>query len=94
MKKQERFDFIETFLKNDGVHATVDVLHRDFVDRYIDATNAKFYAMPYGAHKCPQLGRDLSEMYAAGRLRRWTLGLDGMSGYGFPRWVYVYRLPL
>lgn len=92
MKKQERFDFIETFLKNDGAHASVDVLHADFVNKYIAATNCKYGFTMIGAHFCKQLQRDLSEMYKLGRLRRHVSGIQGMP-WGFPKWVYVYRLP-
>lgn len=71
---------------------TVDVLNRDFVDEYVDATGAKADCMPYGADKCPTLGRDLAALHKAGKLDRYATGLQGLAGMGFPRWVYVYRL--
>ena len=77
-----------------GYHSRycVDVLNRDFVDAYVSATNAKAVAVPYGADKCPQLGRDMSAMHAAGKLKRHTTGIEGLAGMGFPRWVWSYYL--
>lgn len=92
MKPEQRYQFIENFLKNDGAHATVDVLHADFVNRYIRATNCKYGFTMIGAHVCKPLQRDLSAMYKLGRLRRNVSGIQGMP-WGFPKWVYVYKLP-
>lgn len=70
----------------------VDVCNRDFVDDYIEATGASFRAVNYGAHKCPQLGRDLSRMASRRDLRRRRFGIEGMTGLGFPRWVWSYSV--
>lgn len=93
MTKEQRFAFIENYLRNDGQYATVDILHAVFVDSYIRATEAKFEFMMYGAHKCKQLSRDLSEMFKLGRLNRSATGIQGFASMGFPRWCYLYRLP-
>lgn len=69
----------------------IDVLNRYFVDDYISATGATADPMPFGADRCRQLGRDLSRMYRSGLLTREVCGLRGME-WGFPKWVYVYRL--
>lgn len=71
----------------------VDVLNSKFVDDYIDATKARFDAMPYGAHKCPQLSKDLSRMLKEGWVTRSRVGMGpGAGNQGFPNWVYVYQL--
>lgn len=71
----------------------VDVLNADFVQDYILATDASFRVQMYGAHKCPQLGRDLSRLAAQRRLKRARTPIEGMAGMGFPTWVWSYRLP-
>lgn len=71
---------------------SVDVLNRNFVDRYVDATGAKAIGMFYGADKCPQLGRDLSALHADMKLRRHRTGIQGLAGMGFPLWVWSYYL--
>lgn len=70
----------------------VDVLNGDFVDDYIEATGATYYACFYGAHKCPQLGEDLSKMHREGLLDRYATGISDLAGMGFPRWVYCYSV--
>lgn len=90
MKPNERFDWIE---KRIPTYHSVDVVTRDFVEDYTDATGASYQLMPFGADKCPQLGRDLAKMADAGRLTRCRVGIDGMGGMGFPRWVWSYSLP-
>lgn len=84
---------LEKEIEGHRVNHNVNVLDRYFVDDYIAVTGAAFGCMPYGANICPQLGRDLSALYKAGRLCRYVSGLTGMGGMGFPRWVYVYQLP-
>ncbi|HEX5426544.1 MAG TPA: hypothetical protein VFW94_23555 [Candidatus Acidoferrales bacterium] len=73
-------------------HKRGDVLNANFVDEYLKATGASFYPMSFGAHRCPALGRDLARMYTEGTLARKRIGIYGLSGKGFPRWVYVYEL--
>lgn len=93
MKPAQRHDWIMTYIKNDR-SGYVDVLNRNFVDDYEIACRPKIvHVMPYGANKIPQLGRDLSALFEAGKLKRNAAGLTGMGGMGFPRWAYVYRLP-
>lgn len=97
MKPKQRYEWIEKELREQrklqGDHAEgCNVLDRYFVDGYLEATKAPFAAMPYGADKCPQLGRDLSRMYKEGILKRARCGIEGMSGMGFPKWVWIYKL--
>jgi len=74
----------------------LDVLNRYAVDEYVEATGADFDVMPYGANKCPLMGRDLSAMARspARLLERHRTGIEGMAGMGFPRWVWSYRLTI
>lgn len=90
MKPEDRYRWIEREIPR---WRFVDVLNRYFVDAYVEVTGAKCYPMPFGADKCPQLGRDLAYMYRVGLLTRHVTGIDGMAGMGFPRWVYTYWLP-
>lgn len=97
MKPAERYDWIESYMRKfaavGGPLLSVDVLDSDFVDEYVAATGARSILQFYGADKCPQLGRDLSAMFKAKRLKRHATGLWNMAGMGFPRWAYVYSLP-
>lgn len=71
----------------------VDVLNKHFVECYVDATGAKEVVQFFGAPKCPQLGRDLGQMYRMGTLKRHATGLaPGDSYMGFPKWVWSYQL--
>lgn len=71
----------------------VDVLNSDFVTDYAEHTNTPAAVQFYGAPKCKALGADLAEMHRKGMLNRATIGIgDGLSGQGFPKWVYTYRL--
>jgi hypothetical protein len=92
MKPHDRHDWIAKKL-TEMPGRSVDVVNSDFVDAYVEATGARHAVQPYGAAKCPQLGRDLSAMKRAGTLKRFRCGLQGMGGMGFPRWVWVYELP-
>lgn len=70
----------------------LDILFSDFVDQYAEATGAKLYFQMWGAHKCPQLGRDLAYMAKWRYLRRARIGLSsGAWQPGFPKWVWSYR---
>lgn len=88
----KRQQWILDYMKS-GKDYCVDVCHSDFVDQYIDHTNAPFSPCMFGADRCRMLGYDLSQLYKAGKLSRWAAGLQGMGGMGFPRWVYSYSLP-
>jgi hypothetical protein len=96
MKPEERYDWIIAYASRPGsenyrVH--MDILNSDFVWDYIEATEAPHKIQFFGAPKCAQLGRDLSKMYEKKMLRRYTCGVgNGLSGQGFPKWVYVYKL--
>jgi hypothetical protein len=71
----------------------VDVLDREFVDAYIEATEAKFQAQMIGANKCKLLSRDLHSLYVQDQLTRHTAGIGGgLCHQGFPRWVWSYAL--
>lgn len=89
VKPENRKEWILSRMRRDG--CSVDVLNRDFVDDYVEATGAPYDPMPYGADKCKQLGRDLSQMTKEGTLERVAVGLAGV-GMGFPKWVWSYRL--
>ncbi len=93
MKPAERYEWIERWIEARVLQRgpSVDVLNRSFVDDYVEATGAQTKVMPYGADKCPQLGRDLAAMARKGRFRRFTPGLQGLVSEGFPRWVWSYR---
>lgn len=88
---EERRDFILNWLKND-VSGGCDVLNTDFVNDYLVFTGAGAYLQPYGAHKCPMLGRDLARMFKEYKLSRCRIGVRGMAGMSFPRWVYSYTI--
>lgn len=93
MKPRERYDWIENYIRAKAHRpelGAVDVCDSDFVDDYVAATGAEVHYVMYGANKCPQLGRDLATM--VGTLERSRVGLQGMAGMGFPRWVWSYRL--
>ena len=70
----------------------LDVLHAELVLDYITATDSPFYPQMWGAHKCPQLGRDLSAMRKSGALKRHRSGLAGSWQPGFPTWVWSYQI--
>jgi hypothetical protein len=91
MKPNDRHDWIAKALET-MPGKCADVLNSDFVEDYVEATNARQAIQPYGAAKCPQLGRDLSAMKRAGILKRHRVGIQGMAGMGFPRWVWSYEL--
>lgn len=71
----------------------VNVLDAYFVDAFIDFSGAPFRCKVIGANGCPALGRDLLALHKAGKLQRWPAGIGGgLSGMGFPRWVWDYKL--
>lgn len=98
MKPKERQEWIAAWLRErnnrGGSEERVDVLYSDFVIDYIEATGASSKLQMFGAPKCPQLGRDLGAMHAAGILKRHATGLSpGDASMGFPKWVWSYHLP-
>lgn len=88
MKRAERLKWLKAYIKR---NPSADILNAKFVEDYINATRANFIAMKYGAFKCSQLSRDLSNMYSQGILTRARIGLPGL-GQGFPKWVYLYKV--
>lgn len=85
----ERHAFILAALET---QVAVDVLDRDFVVAYVEATGASATPVAFGAPRCPMLGRDLAALCRAGRLDRFPVGISG-GEVGFPSWVYSYTLP-
>jgi hypothetical protein len=70
----------------------VDTLCADFVDAYIEYSEVSFKPMVLGAHRCDQLAADLKKLCDQGYLQRHASGVQGMSGMGFPKWIWSYRL--
>lgn len=70
----------------------VSTLDAAFVDAYIDYAEAPFKLMILGAHRCDALTADLKALYDEGVLDRWACGVGGMSGMGFPKWIWSYYL--
>jgi hypothetical protein len=97
MAPAARYAWIERYLRagaRNGLSLSVDVLNQPFVEAYLAATGALYSPTMFGAHKCPQLGRDLGVMATRlGRLRRGRIGVNGGAGEGFPAWVYTYAPP-
>lgn len=91
-KAEVILDWLRDETKRTKLPATVNVLDQRFVDHYIEKTGARCRLMPYGAHKCPDLGKTLSIMESAGTLDRSRAPITGGRGEGWPAWVYVYRL--
>jgi Uri superfamily endonuclease len=83
-KEQWILDYIQ-----ENLHA--NILDKKFVDEYVQKFNTKYFVMAYGADKCPELGRVLSNMHKHSLLQRDRIGLSNMES-GFPKWVYVYSL--
>jgi len=93
MRPDDRYRWLALWLAQGGARQFADVLDSDLVCAYADATGAACATGLIGAPRCPQLGRDLSAMYAAGRLLRKPVGLPaGDALMGFPKWVYSYSL--
>ncbi|AXQ68945.1 hypothetical protein HOU00_gp180 [Caulobacter phage CcrPW] len=92
MKPADRHKWLLDYIAALPPQETVDVCSADFVNDYLDATKASAYIQPYGAHRCPSLGRDLSALYKQRRLKRERSSIEGMGGMGFPTWVWCYQL--
>lgn len=93
MKPAQRHEVILKYLRESHANASVDCLNRDFVDHYTETTGARYGVHMYGADKCPQLERDLATMKKQFLLVRHRVGIQGMAGMGFPKWVWSYSLP-
>lgn len=92
MKPRLRRDWILQHISQNYARGGVDVMNRDFVDEYVDATKAKFQFMCWGANRCVQLGRDLALMVKLGKLERFRCGLGSNWQPGFPKWVWSYYI--
>jgi hypothetical protein len=88
--KDKAEQFIFDWLRNDPVG--VNILDRDFVDKFVEHTGARIQVMLWGANKCPYLSKTLSRMYADGKLNRDSMSLGANWQPGFPKWVYCYTL--
>jgi len=89
---KERSTWIIEYLR-DNIGG-VDVLNANFVNDYLNFSGegTRYAPMPYGAHKVPQLGRDLTRMYRECKLERTRVGIQGFAGMGFPHWVWSYTI--
>jgi hypothetical protein len=85
----EKEDWLIAYIKK---HGAVDHMNELFVEEYIQTFKVKFQATNFGAFKCKDINLQLSNMYKQGILNRGTVGIHGMVGMDFPRWVYVYDL--
>lgn len=92
-KPSDRQQWILQYLRDSGAHAHVDILNEQFVSAYIVRFSPTYRMTMLGAHKCRQLGKDLSDMYKAGLLIRSRMGLTATPVEGFPKWIYCYSLP-
>lgn len=93
MKPSARYAWLKQWMEQGGEREHADVLDTALVNAYVEATGAAATLCSIGAPRCPQLGRDLGAMYAAGVLTRSSVGMPaGDSSMGFPKWIYSYSL--
>jgi len=92
MRKADRLKWLLVEILCQPHDTSVDSLNQVFVDAYLEATDAPFDPMAYGAHRSAMLGRDLSTLHKQGYLDRGRIGLSDMRGMGFPAWIYCYSL--
>lgn len=90
MKPVDRYKWLKEYISQKPYG--VDILDAEFVQEYINATNAQYRVTIYGAFKCAQLGRDLAAMHHDYVLKRNRVGIEGMGGMGFPTWVWNYQV--
>jgi len=90
MNFDQRRRFILAYLRSHNEH--VSIVNADFVLSYIEAAKPAFAIMPYGAHKCPALGRDLARMQREGSLQRKRVGIRDMAGQGIPEVGLLLRI--
>jgi hypothetical protein len=89
MPERDRWQWLLEWMR---CHGAADVLNADLVWAYVEATGAKHQLLMVGAPRCRQLVADLGSMSRLGYAKRRTTGVgDGLSGQGFPRWVWSYR---
>jgi hypothetical protein len=70
----------------------VNILNEDFVDAYINHTNAPHEIMLYGTNRCPRLSQDLRRLYNKQRISRTAIGVPYARLYQFPTWVWSYYM--
>lgn len=88
--KKDREDFIKAFIERYGC---ADVLDRDFHERYDRSFPGYMRDFKMiGSSPVKQAMRDLKRMLDEGVLERCPVGIQGLCGMGFPRWVWSYRL--
>ena len=88
--KSEKIDWVRDWLKQNNT--PVDILNSKFVDDYINEFNpSKVEILPFGANRCPELGKLLSWGYKNGYLNRGRVSIS-CKEVGFPNWIYVYSL--
>jgi hypothetical protein len=88
---ERRSWLLRHFVEHQRKFEFFDILNEGFVDAYAGSTGGAVEPTMFGAHKCPQLGRDLAALARDGLLQRQSIGVHNM-GMGFPRWVYSYSL--
>jgi hypothetical protein len=85
----DKLERVEEYLSK--IDNRVDIGNSPFVDAYIKKFSPKHYIQPFGANKCPEIGRVLKAGYDRLLLNRARVGLSKMEP-GFPKWVYTYTL--
>jgi hypothetical protein len=92
MSKAKRLEWLMSYFSARPSHWYENTLNADFVQEYIDATNAPHTIRIMGANTCPTLARDLHTLYKQGKLERISAGTGDMHILGFPSWTWAYRL--
>lgn len=84
-----RYDWIVDYIRDNGA---VSIIDDQFVYGYIKRFDAYFVAR-YATPKCPQLNKDLSDLYQERKLSRETIGTPSrLILREYPKWVYLYNL--
>lgn len=89
-KTEDELDWIVGWLIVHG--GSVDTLNQEFSDAFIKEFKVRFTPMPFGAHKCPELGYVMSLGARMGFFQKSIVGLTNPE-VGFPDWVRTYSLP-
>jgi hypothetical protein len=94
MPKAKRLEWLMSYFTNPNrpYHHYKNALDQDFVDEYCENTNAPHMVRIIGANTCPTLSRDLHTLHKAGKLERIAGGVGDCRQYGFPSWVWLYRI--
>lgn len=89
---KKRFNWIKSWIEQyqPGTNG-VDILNADFVDGYIKKFSPAHRGANWGAKKCPEISRVLSNCLRNGWFKyRSRIGLGKNWQVGFPKWVYAY----